>query len=281
MRHIFNLQDCQVRLAKTEDTEDLISIARGIWGGSDYLPRILPRWLQEPYFFVCEYQGRVIACIKLSLFPDNVLWFEGLRVHARFQGKGVGKLMNREMFRFAASLKAKNPLLTFEFCTYYKNTESLHITKQAGFEVVKQFYTVDKHGIKKQSEPVIMKDYDLTLFNIYPDYIPCGWQSVHNCPEALDFIQKRCIVFETNQARYLHAGLAEKNIILLSPPPKDIQAELPFFQSFYTPLKKYGLILPLNYRAYLPKLKKAGFRFWDNETKPVKNMLVLKMKQAV
>lgn len=276
MRGKFNLEDCVVRLAKPEDTTDLEAIARGIWSGTDYMPKVLPRWLNEPYFFVCEYHGQVIACLKLSLFPDNVLWFEGLRVKLSFQGQGIGSLMNRETFRFASALKAKNPDLQYEFCTYYQNVESLHLTKKVGFKVVKKFYTLDKHGIKKQSEPLLVKDYKLSLFKLYPDYIPLGWQSIHNCTEALDFIRERATVFQTPQAMYLFAGLSEKNIVLLSPPPQNMKAELPYFQYFYPPLKRYGLILPTSYKRYLPQLHQAGFKFWDDEPKPAANMLVLK-----
>jgi GNAT superfamily N-acetyltransferase len=276
MRKMLNLQECIIRLATEADTDDLLAIARGIWGGSDYLPKILPRWLSEPYFFVCEYHGRAIACIKLSLFPDHVLWFEGLRVLHRYQGKGVGSLMNREMFRFASQLKAKDPLLQFEFCTYYQNVESLHLTEKLGFRKVQGFYALDKHGIKRQAQPKIIEDYDMALFTDFPNYIPCGWQTVHNHPDSLSFIKERITVFETDQARYYVGGLTEKSIALLSPPPKDIKAELPFFQSFFPPLKRYGIIVPTGYKRYLGKLHNAGFKFWDNESKPVENMLVLR-----
>jgi len=194
MKKNFQLSDCRVRLATESDTPDLITIAKGIWGGSDYLPRVLPLWLSEPYFFVCEYHGQVISCLKLSLFPDHVLWFEGLRVHKSFQGMGVGSLMNSELFRFAARLKKQDPCFTFEFCTYYQNAESLHLTKKLGFKIVKSFYTMDKNGIKAQKEPRIVTDYDISLFKIYSDYIPLGWQSVHNSPDSLPFIQQRCTI---------------------------------------------------------------------------------------
>ncbi len=271
-----NLADCIVRLATPADTDDLLAIARSIWDGSDYLPKVLPRWLSEPYFFVREYHGKVIGCLKLSLFPDHVLWFEGLRVLNRFQGKGIGSFINREMFRFAAQLKAKDPLLSFEFCTYYQNVESLHLTQKLGFKKVKSFYTLDRHGIKRQTRPIIIEDYDMSAFRAYPDYIPCGWQTVHNCPESLDFLKERAVLFETPQARYLAAGITERCIVLLSPPPKDIKAELAYFQYFFIPYKHYGLIIPTHYKRYLPKLHAAGFKFWDKQSKPAENVLVLK-----
>ncbi|PKN73570.1 MAG: hypothetical protein CVU50_02315 [Candidatus Cloacimonetes bacterium HGW-Cloacimonetes-3] len=275
MKASLNLAECIIRLATEADTDDLLAIARGIWGGSDYLPKLLPRWLSEPYFFVCEYEGRAIACIKLSMFPDHVLWFEGLRVLNRFQGMGVASLMNREMFRFAAKLQAKDPLLSFEFCTYYQNVESLHLTRKQGFKQVQGFYALDKHGVKRQTKPVII-DVDMSQFRAYPSYIPCGWQTVHNCPESLNFLKERAVMFQTPQAMYLAGGITERCIILLSPPPKNLQAELAYFQYFFSPFKHYVLIVPTQFKRYLPSLHKAGFKFWDKESKPVENMLVLK-----
>jgi hypothetical protein len=185
--------------------------------------------------------------------------------------------MNREMFRFAAKLKKQDPQLRFEFCTYYLNVESLHLTKKLGFKVVKSFYSLDKNGIKAQAEPKLIEDYDLSLFRVYPDYIPLGWQSVHNSPASLPFIRQRCTVFETPQARYLLAGVAEKSIVLLAPPVSNFKAELPYFQSFFPPRKRFSIVIPTQFRKYLSHLNAYGFRFWEGESKPVKNMLVLKL----
>ena len=276
MKKHFSLDECIVRPSKPEDETQLITLARGIWGGSDYLPKILSRWLNEPYFFVCEYHGKVISCIKLTLLPDHVLWFEGLRVHKSYQGLGVGSLMNREMFRFAAALKQKDPLLQFEFCTYYKNVESLHLTQKIGFRIMRKFITLDKHGIKRQLAPQIISDYDLNIFSLYPDYIPFGWQMLHNCPETLEYIKPRITVFRTPQSLYMLAGLAEKNIILLAVPPQDIKAELPYFQYFFKPYQRYGVIFPTKYKRYRKRFLQAGFFNWDSGNRLAENMLVLK-----
>lgn len=184
--------------------------------------------------------------------------------------------MNREMFRFAAALKQKDPLLQFEFCTYYKNVESLHLTQKIGFRIMRKFITLDKHGIKRQLAPQIISDYDLNIFSLYPDYIPFGWQMLHNCPETLEYIKPRITVFRTPQSLYMLAGLAEKNIILLAVPPKDIKAELPYFQYFFKPYQRYGVIFPTKYKRYRKRFLQAGFFNWDSGNRLAENMLVLK-----
>lgn len=270
----FDFKDCTVRLAEERDAPDLVAVARTIWGGTDYLPGIMQRWTAEPWFFVCEYQKRVIACIKLSLFPDNVLWIEGLRVHARFQGKGIGSFLNKHIYAFADKMKTQNPALAYEFCTYYQNLESLHMTQKMGFEIVSSFFEYDKRGIKATLEPEIVTDYDMSLFSAYPVHIPLGWQSVHNHPDSLGFIKKRATIFRTPQSTYLLAGVNDKNVVLLEPPVPDFKAELPYFQHFYGPRKKYGIIFSLKFKKYLPQLFKLGFHSWEKEAKPVPAVLI-------
>jgi len=269
----FDLKDCKVRLAQETDFGDLSAIARTIWDGSDYLPKVMQRWTKEPWLFVCEYQSRVIACIKLSLFPDNVLWIEGLRVHARFQGKGIGNFLNKHIYTFADELKRRNPLLAYEFCTYYKNAESIHMTEKMGFRIANRFFEYDKRGVKATLKPRLLKDFDLSLFRHYPDYIPCAWRTVHNSPLSLPFLRQHGQVFETPNARYYLGGLHEPSILLLEPPQASIGKDLPYFQHFFGPRKSYGLILPTKFKRYLPLLHKAGFRFWEKEQ--IENMLLL------
>lgn len=274
---MFELESCKVRLARENDRDDLIRISKGIWDGHDYLPRLLDRWINEPYFFVCEYDGTAIACLKLSLFPDHVLWFEGLRVHRKYQGKGIATMMNRHLFAFARELKQADPRLSYEFCTYYKNVESLHLTQKLGFRPVERFYSLDRRGIVRTMEPEIVKDFGMEEFTNLKKYIPLGWQPVHNVPDSLDFIKSRALLFRTPQASYLLGGITEQNILFLAPPVQDIKAELPYFQHFFGSRKRFSILLPLQYKTHLPRLMQEKFFFWDDTREVAENYLILSM----
>lgn len=271
---MFKLEDCLVRLARLQDREDLIAISRGIWEGTDYLPQVVDRWLAEDWFFVCEYQGRVIACLKLSLLPDNVLWFEGLRVHRRWQGRGIAKLMNTEIFRFAAELKQENPALAYEFCTYYKNYESLAITRKLGFVPQDGFYNLERRGVQRIVQPELVVDYGVEIFAHYPKYIALNWHAVHSKAEALPFIKKHAVLFRSPQALYLSGLVGEPCITLLSAMPADIEAELPYLQAFFGSRRKLSLTLPTEFAAQIPRLQQSKFYFWDDEGEVAMNMLV-------
>jgi GNAT superfamily N-acetyltransferase len=271
---MFKLEDCIIRLARPSDREDLIEVSRGIWDGHDYLPRIVDRWIAEDWFFVCEYQRRVIACLKLSLFPDNVLWFEGLRVHRKYQGKGIAKLMNRELFRFASGLKATNPELSYEFCTYYENVESLAITRKMGFVEQASFYNMERRGVIKIKEPEIVAGYGMDIFRHYPRYLPLNWHAVHAVESALPFIKEHAIVFKGERGLYLTGSVGERCITLLSDLPTDIKAELPYLQYFFGSRIGLSLTFPTSMAGSISRMQEAKFYFWGEGGEIAQNMLV-------
>lgn len=274
---MFKIEDCILRLAQASDREDLIDVSRGIWGGHDYLPQILDRWIGEDWFFVCEYHGKVVACLKLTRLPDHVLWFEGLRVHRRYQGKGIAKLMNRELFHFAASLKKQQPELKYEFCTYYKNTESLAITARLGSKLLTAYYNLERRGVVRTQEPEIVQDYGMEIFLHYPQHLPLNWHVVHSKEESLPYIREHATVFKAKRALYLIGSEGERCITLLSDVPEDISVDLPYLQYFFGPRKLIRLTLPSTMRKQLPLLKQHKFYFWDEDGEEALNILLFSL----
>ncbi|HPF08665.1 MAG: GNAT family N-acetyltransferase [Candidatus Cloacimonetes bacterium] len=274
---MFKLEDCLVRPSCPADRKDLIEISRGIWEGNDYLPKILDRWLQEDWFFVCEYQGKVIACLKLTTLPDNVLWFEGLRVHRRYQGKGIAKLMNHQLMRFAQQLKAQNPQLTYEFCTYYKNVESLAITRKMGSQEVEGYYNLERRGLVKTLQPEIITDYGTDIFCNHPQYLPLNWHVVHSVKNSLPYIRKHATVFKGKAGLYLVGSIGERCITLLSDLPDDLNAELPYLQSIFGSRKRMSLTLPASMSRQIPRLEASKFYFWGEDREVALNMLVFRI----
>ncbi len=269
----FDLSKCIVRPAKPSDRDDLIRVSRGIWGGTDYLPLLMDRWIADPWFLVCEYLGRVIGCLKLSLFPGKVLWFEGLRVQKRFQNLGVATLLNRQSFTLAEKLLREGTVQGFEFCTYYQNHESLHLTKKLGFKVHTGFYVLAKRGVKATLEPESLPLQNLEPFRHYGSHIPCAWQSLHHIDESLSFLSARGKMVRTPNASYYVGGSHEPHVTLLEPPTLRMKLDFPYLQHLFGSRKSYNIILPPAFRDSLPLLHELGFRFWHGEV--LLNMLVL------
>jgi hypothetical protein len=275
LKNDFKLSDCLVRPARFEDKDGLLKVARGIWGGSDYLPQVLDRWLSEPWFLVCEYKGDAIACLKMTLFPDNVLWFEGLRVQARYQNLGIATKMNKHCFELAKQISEEHPGIRYEFCTYYKNVESLHLTQKLGFKTVERFYVLDKRGIKETREPEVLPDFGLKHFHNYPHYIPCAWQSLHHTEAVLPYLREHGKLFRTPNSVYYLGGLHEQDIIILEPNLNALQKDLPYLQYWFGSRKSYSVIMPEKFKSLLFRMLNMGFRFWEEQ--PAENMLVLKL----
>lgn len=275
----FDISKCLVRIAVTADEADLKEIASTIWDGSDYLPDIMGEWIAEPWFLVCEYEGRVIACLKMTMLPDKVLWFEGLRVHGDFQNRGLGTLMNQHAMRLAQQLSNSVPGLAYEFCTYYKNVESLHLTAKLGFETVTAFHVMDHKGGSETRTPELIPSPTLDLFSHYPRYIPLGWRILHHHPEALELIIRKGSTFRGAKARFLLGGIAEKYALLLDEPDEDFAEELPYLQHFAGKDKNFAIILATAFAHRIPMLKELGFDFWDEEEDYPENMVVLRLNK--
>jgi N-acetylglutamate synthase-like GNAT family acetyltransferase len=271
----FDLKQCVIRTAEERDREDLLRVVRGIWGGTDYLPRVMERWIAEPWFLVCEYRGHAIACLKMTLFPDKVLWFEGLRVMPKYQNHGLATLMNRHAFVIAERLQREGKVSSFEFCTYYLNVESLHLTQKLGFSIVEKFWQLNKRGVKAVAKPEILPLKSLDVFHSYGEYIPCAWQSVHHNPASLPFLKAHGKLFRTPRSLYYLGGLHEPHVHLLEAPHPDMKLDLPYLQYFFGSRKSYGIVVPPAFKESLPFLMGLGFHFWEKEL--ADNMLILRM----
>lgn len=273
----FDINSFSTRLAKESDIPDLVSIAKTIWDGGDYLPKVMREWINEPWFIVGEQAGRVIACIKLTLLPVGSLWFEGMRVHGSHQGRGIGKLMNRAAMETAAQIAKRHPGLSFEFSTYFLNHETLHLTAKMGFKQVEGFHTMDKFGTWLMQEPELITAPGMDIFDLYPSYLPVGWRAIRKSEEALAYIRDHARVFATPKARYLIGGHGSGDVTILDPIPGNFKSELPYLQHFFGRKRKYSIIFPRSMANHIPKLEKLGYRFWDDNPESKEEMLVFSM----
>lgn len=257
-----------IRAALPADLEGLIKMSKSIWEGSDYLPKVAAKWIEEGGFFVADYNGRIIGCTKISIFPHEVIWFEGLRVQSRFQGKGIGRLLNAFAYQVAMAISKGMKQPKYEFCTYYKNHESIHLAQKLGFEVLERYYVLYRRGVQKTTNPAWIQDFSMDAFACYPSHIPCGWRSVYNDPLSLPWLKSNCRIFETPSGKYLAGGISHPSILPLGRPVESLRSELPYFQALYGSRKSMELIVPASWEQQIPALMQEGFKFWDDEIVP-------------
>jgi len=111
-----------------------MKMSEDIWGGTDYLPIVWDKWLNDPkgILLTATYDGVPVGVSKVSLLSPGEVWLEGLRLHRDLQGKGLVRQINRVSFREAMKLKPR----TIRYSTGAGNAASRHLGELRGFWMV-------------------------------------------------------------------------------------------------------------------------------------------------
>ncbi len=107
------------------DKDEVLALAALTWNGGDYIHWVFDGWVSDTsgrFLAAVEREtGRLAGIDKLSFLSTTEAWFEGLRVHPDFQGRGLATQMQTYMIGEARRLGA----LTVRFLTNTGNT-SVH-----------------------------------------------------------------------------------------------------------------------------------------------------------
>jgi GNAT superfamily N-acetyltransferase len=97
MPQAFFPSQVRCRPALGRDLEQIREFCKTIWDGHDYVPDVIEGWFydQKGIFAVAEYEGRAIACSKITWLADGQWWLEGFRVDPNYQGLKIGSLIHR------------------------------------------------------------------------------------------------------------------------------------------------------------------------------------------
>ena len=81
----------QLRPAEQSDIPAIKSLSEGIWGGGDYLPRIIADWINEGGVYVGLVDENIVGVSRIHKLADEEWWLEGLRIAVAHQGHGYGR----------------------------------------------------------------------------------------------------------------------------------------------------------------------------------------------
>ena len=97
MNKTFSAGQVFCRPAIERDLEEIREFCKTIWDGHDYVPDVIDDWFHDPQgiFAVAEYEGRAIACSKITRLVDSQWWLEGFRVDPNYQGLKVGSRIHQ------------------------------------------------------------------------------------------------------------------------------------------------------------------------------------------
>lgn len=126
-----------VRPARPEDTPQAMELTAQIWGGHDYVPRAWGTWLADPEggLLVAESEGRLVGLAKVSRQTSGEGWLHGLRVHPRFEGRGVASALH-EASVAAWDARGGGPL---RLATRSDRYPVQHLCNRTGFEKTGEF----------------------------------------------------------------------------------------------------------------------------------------------
>lgn len=85
----------RVRPARKSDKVPLMKFIKNVWGGHDYIPRVWDDWMKDKSarMFVVDADGIPIAMNRVRFLEDGSAWFEGVRVHPDYWGRGVATML--------------------------------------------------------------------------------------------------------------------------------------------------------------------------------------------
>lgn len=177
----FYLMAIVIRQARAEDRSDILEISARIWEGHDYVPQVLEEWLEEGGLWAAELDGKVVGLANTSSLSPGELWFEGLRVHPKYRGRGIAKQLARVQLKDALNKRPRSiRMSTAEF-----NHQSIHIATALGFQEVARFTYMGGPIGGGPEKPEV--DYSVDLdraaeFILNSEYLqesrglfPCGW----------------------------------------------------------------------------------------------------------
>ncbi len=119
------------RTATPADRARILEIAAQTWEGDDYIPDVIDQWLTAPEarLIVAVLEGRVAGLARYDRTFPGYAWFEGLRVDAGLQGRGIAKAITGYLVELAEADGVERMGLS----TYLDNDASQRVSAGYGF----------------------------------------------------------------------------------------------------------------------------------------------------
>ena len=127
----------RIRSARKEDKAHLMGFIRHVWGGHDYIPSVWDEWLRDRRgrMFVVEVDGVPVGMNRVTFLDDGSAWFQGVRVHPRFRGRGLATRLGENSISYAAEKGAR----VFRLTTASRNYASRRQIAKMGFGEIARF----------------------------------------------------------------------------------------------------------------------------------------------
>jgi RimJ/RimL family protein N-acetyltransferase len=130
-----------------EDYNDIVDMCKDIWDGTDYLPELFHKWVEDKGLFLGAYDTdtkRIVGVDKYSVLYDGTGWLEGLRTRMDYRGKGLGKELALKTLDWAKQELSKGNIKKIAFSTHISAVESISLMKKLGFRLEQEYLFIMK-----------------------------------------------------------------------------------------------------------------------------------------
>jgi hypothetical protein len=264
-----------------KDKPGIIELCSQIWDGHDYIPYLLDRWLNitDPFLIVRDMENDKICAIDHATIFNDVAYGEALRVHVDYRGKGLAKLITKEIMREVL----KRGVKAYMALIFSQTKDSIHLSKKAFFEEVNGYYLLEKVLKKSAKSPSLNENVNVRP--IFPEEIS-RYQNEFN---QLLFASNNAIVdawtyypsteyltdkflFECDEGKLI-AGVHEHekelfSICLYTQPGEWLEKILPYLEQY---AKHYGcesinVAVPFLRKNWTQNFLNTGFTtLWESE----------------
>lgn len=162
--------ELEFRKLEHKDYDQVYDICKDIWEGTDYLPQVFHKWVDDKGLFLAaidKEKNKIVGLDKYSILYDGSGWLEGLRVHKDYRGLKIGKRLAYKLFDYALENYNKGLINKVAFCTHATNTESIAIMKELKFTLdtkylllLKEYSSLSK-GL--QEKDFAVENWEVTL----------------------------------------------------------------------------------------------------------------------
>jgi GNAT superfamily N-acetyltransferase len=133
--------EIEIRRARDSDRDAMLEITRGIWDGTDYVPDVWERWIDDANGVVqiASLDGRVVGLQHAYIQVDGSCWLEGIRVAAEMQRRGVARALLEAGICWATA----NGCEVVRMSTSGSNPASTRLAEKAGMRLVATFVPLE------------------------------------------------------------------------------------------------------------------------------------------
>ena len=127
----------QVRPARPQDKEAILSFCRNTFSWGDYIPDVWDKWLadQTGQIVVGVVDDQPVAMLHVALLENGVAWMEGMRVHPDSRRQGLGSALDAGGREYARA--HGNGIV--RLATSSKNIPAQNTLRTQGYSRVAQF----------------------------------------------------------------------------------------------------------------------------------------------